>query len=197
MNKKIKQNLKSLKDYIKIFILIFRKSNYDSKVFCIGYNKTGTTSLGRSLKMLGYKNSSFNKIVWKKYYLNNRIDKVLKYTAKFDSLDDLPWLKEEMIPILDKKFPNSKFIYLIREEEAWKKSLNNWSYKKFEKHPDLEKSLEEYKSHKDFVLDYFKKRSEEDFIILDIKDPEGFKKLGLFLGKTTSRDDFPHFNKGN
>jgi len=47
------------------------------------------------------------------------------------------------------------------------------------------------------VLNYFKNRSEQEFIILDIKDPEGFKKLGLFLGKTTSRDGFPHFNKGN
>ncbi len=100
--------------------LALRKPQYTSKVFCIGYNKTGTTTLGQALDMLGYRNSSFNKKVWRKYYRNNEIVKILKYTAKFDSADDLPWLKEDMIPILDRVFPNSKFIYLTRDEEQGK-----------------------------------------------------------------------------
>lgn len=90
--------------------IAFRKPKYNSKVFCIGYNKTGTITVGKSLEMLGYRNTSFNQKVWRKYYKNNQIDKVLKYTAKFDSADDLPWLKEDMIPVLDRVFPNSQFI---------------------------------------------------------------------------------------
>lgn len=184
-----------LKHRLQLMNLVFKKPNYNSKVFCIGYNKTGTTSLGRSLEMLGYKNSSYNRIVWRKYYKNREINKILNYTAKFDSVDDLPWLKEDMIPVLDKAFPNSKFIYLSREEESWKKSMYNWRYKTFNEYPDLVKSLEAYRDHKKFVLNYFKDRPQKDFISLNIRDEKGFKKLAKFLGKESQIEKFPHFNK--
>ena len=35
---------------VKIFL---RKPQYTNKVFCIGYNKTGTTSCGKALELLG------------------------------------------------------------------------------------------------------------------------------------------------
>ena len=180
--------------YIRL-TFAFRKTKYNGKIICIGFNKTGTTSLGRSLEMLGYRHSSFNKKVWGKYYNNNKIVNILKYTAKFDSVDDLPWLKEDMIPILDRIFPNSKFVYLTRDEESWQKSIYHWTYKKTGKYPDLEQKLEQFRKHREFVLKYFKNRPKEQFLTLDIKDKEGFKKLSDFLGKTTSQKNFPHHNK--
>lgn len=172
------------------------KSNYNGKIFCIGYQKTGTTTLGRSLKMLGYKHSSFDHKVYMKYYKEERnIHKILDYTSKFESFDDLPWLKEDMIPILDKSFPNSKFIFLDRDEEAWKKSLYNWRYRKWGVYPDIEKGVEGYRRHKEFVLNYFKDRIGDDFISLEIKDKNGFLKLGEFLGKKVPMNNFPHHNK--
>jgi len=175
--------------------LALRKPKYTSKVFCIGYNKTGTTTFGKSLEMLGYRNSSFNKKVWREYYKNNEIDKILAYTAKFDSVDDLPWLKEDMIPILDKAFPDSKFVYLTRDEESWKKSLYEWTYKMTGEYPDLDKRLEDFRNHKKFVFDYFKDRPADQFLSLDIRDEKGFKKLAEFLGKSASQEKFPHHNK--
>jgi hypothetical protein len=172
-----------------------RKGSYGSKVFCIGYNKTGTTSLGKSFELLGYRNSSFNKKVWRTYYANQEIDKILKYASKFDSFDDLPWLKEDLIPILDKAFSNSKFVYLTRDEESWKNSFKKWSFKVFGTTPDPEKAWEGYKNHERFVNEYFKDRSSEDFLVLNIEDDKGFKKLSEFLGKETDRESFPHFNK--
>lgn len=177
-----------------IFLAKFRKSNYNAKIFCIGFNKTGTTSFGKSLGMLGLKNSSFNRRVWRRYYRNNEIVKILEYAAKFDSLDDLPWLKEDMIPIVDRVFPNSKFIYLERDEESWQKSMYNWTFKKTGKYPDMEIKLKEFREHKKFVMEYFKDR-EDVFLILDIKDPMGFRKLADFLGKKSIQNHFPHFNK--
>ena len=182
------------KAYIKLSFP-FRKANYTSKIFCIGFNKTGTSSLGKSLQMLGYRHSTFNKKVWRKYYKNNEIVKILKYTAKFDSVDDLPWLKEDMIPILDRVFPNSKFIYLTRDEESWQKSIYNWTYKIKGEYPNLEQKLVQFKKHREFVSNYFRNRSKEQFLILDITDKEGFKKLADFLGEKTSRKEFPHLNK--
>lgn len=173
----------------------FRKSKYDSKVFCIGFNKTGTTTLGKSFEILGYKNTSYNGIVWMQYYKNNEMIKILKYASKFDSFDDLPWLKEDMIPILDKTFPNSKFVYLTRDEKSWKRSFLRWGYKKWGEYPDADKKWEEYKKHEEFVMNYFKDRSSDEFIILDVKDEKGFLKLAKFLGKETQREKFPVYNK--
>ena len=176
-------------------IYFFKKEKYNSKIFCIGYNKTGTTTLGRSFEILGYRNSSFNPAIWRNYYIDNNIIKILNYTAKFDSFDDLPWLKEDMIPILDKVFPNSKFIYLVRTEESWKKSFYNWRFKTFGAYPDVEKEWQNYKNHEKFVLGYFKNKPAAQFIILDVRDENGFKKLADFLGKKTNRKNFPHCNK--
>ncbi|MCH2214250.1 MAG: hypothetical protein MK086_03670 [Flavobacteriales bacterium] len=171
------------------------KESYGSKVFCIGFNKTGTTSIGKSFELLGYRNSSFNKKVWRVYYAQKEYSKMIKYASKFESFDDLPWLKEDMIPRLDAAFPNSKFVYLKREEEAWKKSLKNWRMKVFKDLPDVDAAWEDYKTHENFVLEYFKNRPSEDFIILDIEDKRGFKKLADFLGKETDLEEFPHFNQ--
>lgn len=195
MNKALLNAYLSVKHGLILLQSNFRKSNYSSKVFCIGYNKTGTTSLGKSLGMLGYRNSSFNRIIWRNYYQKGKTKKILHYASKFDSFDDLPWLKEDMIPILDRSFPGSKFIYLERDEESWKKSLYNWRYKTFEEYPDMDKSFQMYLEHRKFVLNYFEDRSESDFLILNIKDKSGFKKLAHFLNKKVIRDDFPHFNK--
>lgn len=168
--------------------------NYGGKVFCIGYIKTGTTSIGKSLEMLGYRNCTFNDKVWN-YYTNNEIEKVIKYAAKFDSFDDLPWLKEDMIPILDKTFPNSKFIYLQRDETSWKASLYNWKHKMYGEYPDVDKGWSNYKAHEKFVLEYFQDRPSSEFIILDVRDEKGFRKLSEFLGKPIKTDRFPHYNK--
>jgi len=126
--------MKLLRKYIKTARLALRwqlisarPERYGPKVFCVGYNKTGTTSLGKSLEMLGYHNTSFERTVWREYYLKGRIDKVVRFAAKFDSADDLPWLKEDLIPVLDEIFPGSKFIHLERDEVSWCKSFETWS----------------------------------------------------------------------
>lgn len=189
------QILQIPKDILYQIGLALRKKKYTSKVICIGYNKTGTTSLGQSLRMLGYRHSTFDQKVWRKYYKNNQIVKILNYTAKFDSVDDLPWLKEDMIPILDRVFPNSKFIYLTRDEESWKRSLYNWTYQLTGKYPDIDERLNDYRKHKEFVMNYFHDKPDDQFLILDIKDKKGFKKLAKFLGKKPIQESFPHHNK--
>lgn len=195
MKRRLKHALSGIKGRYDNLVIGLRKPEYNSKVFCIGYNKTGTTTIGKSLEMLGYRNTSFNKKVFSKYYKNNKIEKVLDYTARFDSADDLPWLKVDMIPILDRTFPKSKFIYLTRDEESWKESLSEWSFNRTGKYPDIESELKQFRNHKAFVFDYFENRDNEDFIILDVRDPVGFKKLADFLDKKTDREGFPHFNE--
>ena len=47
----------------------------------------------------------------------------------------------------------------------------------------------------DTTLYYFRDRPANQFIILDVRDKKGFKKLAEFLGKQTTREEFPHCNK--
>lgn len=188
----LKESLKELMFQVK---LLTRRPNYSGKVFCIGYNKTGTTSCGKAFELLGYYNCSFNKKVWRKWYAQGEIEKIIRFAAKFDSFDDLPWLKEDMIPLLDKRFPNSKFIYLTRDEKSWKKSYYNWTHKVTGTYPDVDNGWQSYKNHEKFVLNYFKNMDSNKFLILSISEEESFKKLASFLGKETRICDFPHENK--
>lgn len=192
---KVRRIISSLKKKIRHSLLYLRKSDYSAKVFCIGYNKTGTTSLGAALSMLGYNHSSFNRRVYRNYYLKGRINKVLWYTSKFKSFDDLPWLKEDMIPLLDKYFPESKFIYLYRDEEDWKQSFVSYTFKKKGLKADIDEAIKKYREHREFVFNYFKDFSNDRFLVLDIKDAEGPAKLGRFLNKVVNFEKFPHKNK--
>ena len=195
MNKTLLNAYLTLKHKTVLANSRLRKSNYGPKIFCIGFNKTGTTSLGKSLAMLGYHNLSFNRGIWRDLYPSNRSEEILDIASRFDSFDDLPWLKEDMIPLLDKKFPGSKFIYLERDEASWRNSMYHWTYKKTGNYPDIDQKFKEFIDHRDFVLDYFKNRPKEDFIVLNIRDPKGFRKLSEFLEKEVLQDKFPHFNK--
>ncbi len=173
---------------------MLKPKKFNAKVFCIGYNKTGTTALGQALKQLGYDHSTFNRKVWRKHYKQGNVKAILNYTARFESFDDLPWLKEDMIPVLDKAFEGSKFIYLKRDEEKWKNSIKNWTEKVSSRKIDEEKALENYLTHQKFVRDYFENRP-ADLIELEINDPRGFEKLADFLDKKAPQPNFMVFNQ--
>ena len=66
MNKKLIDTYIEVKHESVIAKAKLRKSDYGEKVFCIGFNKTGTTSLGRSLGQLGSRNLSFTELFGEK-----------------------------------------------------------------------------------------------------------------------------------
>jgi hypothetical protein len=172
-----------------------RQPRYDGKVFCIGFNKTGTTSCGKAFGLLGLRNSSFNTRVWRDYFQHGRIKQVLDYTARFDSCDDLPWLRQEMIPVLDSVFPGSRFVYLTRDIATWEHSYAEWTRLMTGRVPDMVRAREAFCNHRDFVEHYFARRVGVDFLSLEIKDPYGLRKLAAFLGKEAPSNAFPHLNR--
>ena len=185
----------SIKKKLQKISELLRSPNYGPKVVCIGFNKTGTTSCGKALEMLGYRNLSFDPYVWREVYKKGDIKKVLKIASKYDSFDDLPWLKEDMIPLLDQTFMGSKFIYLERDEESWMKSIYNWNFKEKGYYPeDMEKLLSEFRNHKNFVETFFKER-EKDLLKIDVTSPNAFTQLATFLEKKAPQSQMPHENK--
>lgn len=173
------------------------------KVFCIGWHKTGTTTLGRALVQLGYS------------VLGCRLDMVhplrrgdlktaLDLAGNFDALQDVPWAA--LFKELDRKYPGSRFILTERNEDAWIKSakrhfsdtyvpLHEWLYGKGVLIGNEDIYLDRFRRHYQEVKIYFATRP-DDLLVLRLGDGNEWQKICGFLGHDVPARKFPHENKG-
>lgn len=165
------------------------------KVFCVGWLKTGTSSMGKAIKSLGFKHLGYDEFVWREWYSKNHFNKLVNYASFYESFDDLPWNKPELYPHLNKAFPNSKYLLTIREPEAWFDSLIGFN-KKLGKPTDLDKgeSINQYLNHNKF---YKEQINPENLLEFDIFAGDSIKKLADFLEVSPPKGliHFPHENK--
>jgi hypothetical protein len=177
----------------------------NQKVFGIGFHKTGTSTLNQVLKILGYKVMG-NRTDLAQKLINGEKEIVLNELNQFDACEDTPWpisFKE-----LDKKYPKSKFILTVREEESWYKSIENhfgnqstlmreWIYGEGEGDPVNNKSryINRYKKHNEEVLEYFNNRK-KDLLVINWKENSNWKYICDFLNAPIPQKQFPHANKG-
>lgn len=174
----------------EFFIPLFRKKS-DHKVFCVGFWKTGTTSIYKALSILGYRAGRLIRVGkepkegWIPYI------KRCNYDAFTD--DPMSFIYKD----LDKAFPNSKFILTIRDRDSFAKSyVNYFEGTEFEKIPEeVDEILEKYDKHNQDVKDYFKDRPDK-LLVMNVIGGDGWKKLCSFLDKPIPKKPFPHKNKG-
>lgn len=98
---------------------------FEPKIFCIGLNKTGTTSLAKSLKDLGYLvgNQADAELLIHEYAQRN-FRPIVEYCYTAQAFQDIPFSLSYTYIILDHAFPGSKFILSIRKDEnEWYQSL--------------------------------------------------------------------------
>jgi len=143
------------------------------KVFGIGLNKTGTTTLGRCGKILGYRGTSYDKGLLEDVVLRKDFVRIKQVVENYELFEDWPWpliYKE-----LDLMFPGSKFVLTVRKsEQAWFKNLKEHSmrthpfrhcrqlaygYRYASAHEKEHSEL--YRLHIDNVRSYFSGRSSE------------------------------------
>nr|WKN36988.1 sulfotransferase [Tunicatimonas sp. TK19036] len=134
------------------------KRNYD-KVFVIGYGKTGTTSLKKTLELFGFAvgDQTVAEILsedWSK----GRADRILRYCHTADAFQDLPFMMSGLYKQLDQTFPNSKFILTVRENpEQWFQSLIKFHTKVFSTNKNFVPTAKEMENtlyrYKGWVLD--------------------------------------------
>lgn len=191
--------------------------NKSNKIFGIGLPKTGTTSLNEALKILGYRS-----IQWcRELYLIHSYGKPISQLSGIlnpTSWDALSNSADHIYPLMDKEFPNSKFILTIRDKESWLKSVENYL---LPRSPiiDEEGNIEGgtialmglihvyghaffnkeylpimYDNHLRNAKHYFKKRK-KDLLIIDICGVEGWNRLCPFLCRDIPNIPFPHNNK--
>lgn len=101
------------------------------KVFCIGRNKTGTTTIKKTLEDFGYKLGDQREAeLLNKFYYDKNFAPIIKYCKKADAFQDVPFSWPETYLQVYKAFPNAKFILTVRESsEVWYNSLVNFHSK--------------------------------------------------------------------
>ena len=185
----------------RIIALQRKPSKKSSKIFVIGMNKTGTSSLGEALRILGYDHFStfYNKwpqlhyIIWQRLKWKGFF---VWLASKYDSFDDSPGYNPSIIRLVDEKFPGSKFILLHRSKESYVNSYLTY-FALFPEVPTLsdpDEIYDEYLNHQKACLDYFADK-EEKLLFLSVSESQGFKKLGDFLGHEVPQENLPHMNK--
>lgn len=129
---------KELKTLLKKNEILVNKRKND-KIFVIGFNKTGTTSVMHALTELGF-------IVGHQrtaeLLLDDVINKIFKslnlYCKTAEAFQDIPFSLPNIYKILDEFYPNSKFILTIRDSpEQWYNSMCNFHTKLWGKDSNL------------------------------------------------------------
>lgn len=95
------------------------------KIFCIGRNKTGTTSLAAALAAMGYRvgNQRFAELLAEDWGVRD-FRKLLRYCHTADAFQDVPFSFHYTFQAVDAVFPMSKFILTVRDsDDEWYQSL--------------------------------------------------------------------------
>jgi hypothetical protein len=127
------------------------------KVFCIGLNKTGTTSLEKALGDLGYRMGSVphgERLL--KNYLARDFSPIIEFCKTADAFQDIPFSLPYTYVLLDHYFKNAKFILSVRDTpEQWYRSLVTFHSNAFfaGKRPTEEMLREESYRYKGFMWD--------------------------------------------
>jgi hypothetical protein len=183
---------------IQNFFFSFMKDKNHTKIFCIGSPKTGTASIHKALKILGFRSprlftwSTFFKYGDKKY-----IEKIKK--CNYNAFVDYPFGYKDFYKKIDITFPGSKFILTVRNPDALEKSFYNF-YKNSPGSNSILKDLPEkikfIGERNDKIISYFKNRKSQ-LLVMDITKDDGWDKLCKFLDKNVPNRPFPNKNIGS
>ena len=182
-----------------------------TKVFCVGMNKTGTSSILRCLRILGVAPIAIRaKIatelsVATEALLNSAdYEPALKIAENFRAFEDRPWNMWEMYMHLDKRFADSLFVLSIRDSESWWRSVENWIrvekphlIKVYLAHLridtwDKKEAIAAYEKQNLAIQNYFKDSGR--LLLYDLNAGDGWEPLCRFLGVEVPSKELPHLN---
>lgn len=163
------------------------------KVFAIGFNKTGTTSLHAVFRELGL--HSYHGEYWRD---SSRPVFHWLYDAFCDGIPD-------DFRRLDQRFPGSRYILQVRDLDAWidsrlqhikrtpdavlRTQSSDWSIDP----ESIRTWVERRNRHHLEVLEYFRSRPDDLLLINFIRDPDSARRIARFLGDREHVDK-PHRN---
>lgn len=169
------------------------------KIFCIGFQKTGTTSLGKALEILGYDVCGPIGVTDPRIG-EKAIDWAIETIPHFDAFQDNPWplLYKE----LDAMCPGSKFILTTRPPHSWIRSMRKYfgDYRAAAEEwiygdnctplKNPRRCIMRYRRHNREVRNYFKNRP-HDFLEIDFSKGDGWEEICAFLEHNVPDAPFP------
>jgi hypothetical protein len=174
-----------------------------SKVFGIGFHKTGTTTLGQCLSYLGYNCLGYRPDLLEQIHQG---DFVATFAAveQFNGFQDWPW--PLIYKQLDERYPESKFVLTIRQdEEIWLRSLLKHAarkgpsrtreliYNRPMPHGYEREHIERYIAHNQEAKEYFMSQPDK-LLIICWETGTGWQELCSFLDKPVPDIPLPHLN---
>jgi hypothetical protein len=178
------------------------------KVFCIGLNKTATTSLHDALEIMGIRG-----LHWGGPATRGKIERAMAEGrplvddfAGYDAFSDIQVLSDNF-ELLDRQYPGSKFILTTRRLESWIESrrrhvLTNVARKRHGQYDgefltvDDAAWAKQYREHHARVRAYFADRP-GDLLVMDIVAGDGYEVLCPFLGLPIPDKPFPWSHRGD
>lgn len=94
----------------------------DKKVFIIGYNKTGTTSLKWLFQNWGFSigDEAVGHILTEDWLVHGRTDRILGYVETAQVFQDKPFSTDGLYKVLDEAYPDAVFILSVRaSDQEW------------------------------------------------------------------------------
>ncbi|HEX3653253.1 MAG TPA: sulfotransferase [Rhizomicrobium sp.] len=182
------------------------------KIFGIGFQKTGTSSLDEAFRILGHRtdkgvfinaSAKRNSLFIDPPLTNAEVlERVLPIAREKEAFSDNPWplLYRE----LDKLFPGSKFVLTVRDPQRWIASLLRhygdresdvleWLYGCRILPGNEARCLAVYEAHNAAIRKHFAPRPGA-LLEIDIAQAPDWSALCAFLGKPAPATPFPHAN---
>lgn len=157
-------------------------------MLCVGFQKTGTSSLGVALRRLGFSHYGYDPDFFAALQ-RGEIGRCVDFAAHFDSLDDLPWSHPTFIEAFRQRFPGARYVMLLRDEASWLRSYFNY----FGPRLTREEALDRLRTHNARVESLL--AGEPHVLRMRICGGEGYDTLCPFLGIEPLQAPFPWVNR--
>jgi hypothetical protein len=181
-----------------------------TKIFCIGFHKTGTSSMGKLFRRLGYAAQGSYKTRDAEFVARlarRELAELFGIANGAQAFHDNPW------PVfyreLDQRFPDSRFILTLRDPASWIRSAVNHFGKQDDPLSPMRQLIygaptpvgnedvyvERFRRHNEEVKDYFAGRP-QDLLAIDLSEGDALDPICDFLGrKARGLSRMPHENR--
>lgn len=180
-----------------------------AKICCIGFQKTGTSSVAEALGRLGYRVTNVNLDANARLEAGPDDARAAILAAVFEGLTNHDVIQDSPGPFvyeeLDRAYPGAKFIFTTRPFDDWiasyakffpdeNNALRRWMYGVDRLSGNEARYRAVYEAQTTAIRAYFADRS-DDFLEMDLSAGDGWYELVSFLGRDRL-PRFPHTNPG-
>lgn len=105
---------------------------YRDKVFCVGRNKTGTTTMKEVLSHYGYRlgpQAEAERFVWEHQW--NMGPAFWDWVDRHEAFQDVPFSSSWFLPELYERYPDARYVLTVRDPDEWFESIANHHLGKF------------------------------------------------------------------